>query len=53
GDFIATGHYVRHQDPAADNASERPHRLTILKGKDQAKDQSYFLQAVPAERLAK
>ena len=42
-DAIATGHYARRPPP------EAPFRL--LKGADCAKDQSYFLQAVPRERL--
>ena len=42
---IATGHYARRPPPDA------PFRL--LKGADADKDQSYFLQAVPRERLRK
>jgi len=41
-DFIATGHYARTVPPSA----------TLLRGLDSAKDQSYFLWAVPAEVLA-
>jgi tRNA-specific 2-thiouridylase len=40
--FVATGHYAR---TAADGA--------LLAGKDQNKDQSYFLWAVPQEKLSK
>ncbi len=39
-DFIATGHYAQHVDSR------------ILCGVDDAKDQSYFLWAVPREALA-
>ena len=44
-DWIATGHYARvhHGDG----------RTELLKGLDAAKDQSYFLHAVPAAALAK
>lgn len=42
---IATGHYVRRSPP------EAPFRLR--KGRDPGKDQSYFLQAVPAAQLAR
>ena len=44
-DLIATGHYAR-RPPVGE-----PFRL--LKGVDAAKDQSYFLQAVPKARLAR
>lgn len=40
---IATGHYARRSPP------DEPFRL--LKGVDANKDQSYFLQAVPRQRL--
>jgi len=41
-DRIATGHYVRvHQGPP----------FELLKGSDRNKDQSYFLQDVPADQL--
>ena len=43
-DWIATGHYVR-----VDHGGERPR---LLKGLDSNKDQSYFLNAVPAEALS-
>jgi tRNA-specific 2-thiouridylase len=42
-DFIATGHYVR-------NESEGP-ETRLLKGLDNAKDQSYFLHALTSEQL--
>lgn len=54
-DYIATGHYVRRDhEPRID---EDPNDVKaasprILKGLDQGKDQTYFLQAVPAEKLA-
>lgn len=52
-DYIATGHYARAehttpQDTIADKTS-----FKLLKGKDSNKDQSYFLQAVPAHQLAR
>ena len=40
---IATGHYVRLEDGPAPR---------LLKGVDQGKDQTYFLQSVSAEQLA-
>jgi tRNA-uridine 2-sulfurtransferase len=44
-DFIATGHYakVKHEDGIG----------TLHKAKDREKDQTYFLNAVPPEALAK
>ena len=42
-DLIATGHYAR-RPPLGEP-------FQLLKGVDAAKDQSYFLQAVPKERL--
>lgn len=44
-DMIATGHYVR--------GAMQDGRFVLLKGVDENKDQSYFLQAVPAEELAR
>jgi len=44
-DFIATGHYARRR-VTADGAQ-------LLKGLDTNKDQSYFLHAVPGERIAR
>lgn len=44
-DTIATGHYARRSVPG------EPFRL--LKGHDTNKDQTYFLQAVPPDRLAR
>src|SRR5690606_5243021 len=43
GDLIATGHYAR---------ARHGERVELLKGLDAAKDQSYFLHAVPASALA-
>ena len=43
GDYIATGHYARIKD-----SETNP---TLLKGVDDNKDQSYFLQAVPRHAL--
>ena len=42
---IATGHYVRCERSAGGD-------VRLLRGADPAKDQSYFLYAVPAARLA-
>ena len=42
-DTVATGHYARRSTPG------EPFRL--FKGRDPDKDQTYFLQAVPASRL--
>ncbi len=43
-DYIATGHYCRRADDAG--------RTTLLKGKDNNKDQSYFLHAVGHRELS-
>jgi tRNA-specific 2-thiouridylase len=43
--LIATGHYARRQDCAEG--------VRLLKGVDPAKDQSYFLHAVPGGQLSK
>ena len=45
GDLLATGHYAR--------AGEVDGHGALFKGRDPAKDQSYFLHAVTAEALAK
>ena len=42
-DFIATGHYAQ-----CDLSGNRPR---LLKARDEGKDQTYFLQAVPSEAL--
>ncbi len=44
GDFIATGHYAR---------AVHDEGFRVLKGVDDGKDQTYFLQAVPAPQLAR
>ena len=44
-DGVASGHYVR-----LDRSRERPR---MLRGRDSAKDQSYFLWGLPAELLAR
>ena len=44
-DYIATGHYAR--------SSVDANGYHVLKGVDANKDQTYFLQAVPAAQLAK
>ena len=41
--YIATGHYVRVERSASG--------ISLLKGMDRSKDQSYFLNAVPASAL--
>lgn len=59
GDLIATGHYARTRWPDAEDPlpalARDPEARTfrLLKGRDGAKDQSYFLQAVPAPALAR
>lgn len=55
-DYIATGHYVRRSPgldsgASANKPSSAP--VTFLKGIDAGKDQSYFLQAVPQQKLAR
>ena len=45
-ELIATGHYVRASKSHMDE-------FRLLKGVDDNKDQSYFLQAVPAAQLAR
>lgn len=55
-DYIATGHYVR-RSPIAEGRVQSPENLEesikILKGLDNNKDQTYFLQAVPKGKLAR
>jgi tRNA-specific 2-thiouridylase len=55
-DYIATGHYVR-RSPIAEDKEQSPENLEesikILKGLDNDKDQTYFLQAVPKGKLAR
>ena len=46
-DFVATGHYVRR------TTSPNSNRFFLLKGKDQTKDQSYFLYMLHSEQLSK
>ena len=52
-DYIATGHYVRRsQIPKAMIIPRGVAKsITILKGLDTNKDQTYFLQAVPKHKL--
>lgn len=45
-DSLATGHYVRMEDRGGDGPM-------LVRGADQAKDQSYFLSLVPIEILCK
>lgn len=55
-DYIATGHYVR-RSPITEDKEQSPENLEesikILKGLDNNKDQTYFLQAVPKGKLAR
>jgi len=44
-DFISTGHYVRNKTSKGSNF--------LLKGKDETKDQSYFLHSISKEALSK
>jgi tRNA-uridine 2-sulfurtransferase len=48
GDYVATGHYCRKEIISVDN---RPY-YRLLAGKDDNKDQSYFLCQVSQEQLA-
>ena len=55
-DWIATGHYVRIQPTPGEqydvtSVAGEPTGPILLKGEDQGKDQSYFLQAVPQHAL--
>jgi tRNA-uridine 2-sulfurtransferase len=57
-DLIATGHYARRwlnglEPAAALRADPAAADFRLLKGADPAKDQSYFLQAVPRAQLAR
>jgi tRNA-uridine 2-sulfurtransferase len=47
-DFVATGHYARVQ-----TAVDIPDAARLLVGRDQSKDQSYFLWQISGEKLAK
>jgi tRNA-specific 2-thiouridylase len=51
-DYIATGHYVRRSTPT-EHHEQQSDSLRILKGVDSNKDQTYFLQAVPKQKLAR
>lgn len=48
-DFVATGHYCRKEETTAGNSIV----YRLLAGKDQNKDQSYFLCQLSQEQLAK
>ena len=48
-DLFATGHYAQIDDSANSKPATRNQKL--LRGVDQAKDQSYFLWDIPADRL--
>lgn len=50
-DFVATGHYARVLPTGVAKNSEPSARL--LSGRDQGKDQSYFLWQISGEKLAK
>ena len=56
-DFIATGHYVRRSPSLMTGTESKDadgvESLKILKGLDNNKDQTYFLQAVPQHKLAR
>ncbi len=51
-DYMATGHYARlsRESPITNNQSPNE-KIKLLKGKDPNKDQTYFLNRVPRERL--
>jgi tRNA-specific 2-thiouridylase len=46
-DYVATGHYVRNKFDKGTN------RYLLLKAKDKAKDQSYFLYSLSQKQIAK
>lgn len=48
-DGVASGHYVRIRHPGSDAAEDA--RPALLRGVDEAKDQSYFLWGLPPEML--
>ena len=50
---IATGHYARVREVAADSALGAGTRFELLKGLDPLKDQSYFLHRLTQAQLAK
>ncbi len=56
-DYVATGHYAQNtpilEDSDSPSSAEEGVRGCLIKGKDPAKDQSYFLWAVGPEKLAK
>lgn len=51
-DFVATGHYARVEGCDASSTATGS-RARLLAGRDEGKDQSYFLWQVSAERLAR
>ncbi len=51
-DFIAMGHYVRRSFPST-KAIEKGEKVTLLRGKDNNKDQSYFLYTLSQDQVAK
>ncbi len=50
---IATGHYARVREVAADSDSSAATRFELLKGLDPLKDQSYFLHRLNQSQLSK
>lgn len=50
-DWIATGHYARVRHPEAGSPDPMGGRSELLRGRDAAKDQSYYLFAIPPEVL--
>ncbi|DAZ98394.1 TPA: hypothetical protein N0F65_000108 [Lagenidium giganteum] len=51
-DFVATGHYARLEHPAADASGNAP-VPKLYAGKDESKDQSYFLSNVSGQAFRK
>lgn len=56
-DFVATGHYAGIGDREGEaiplNSRKRDRQVTLLRGSDNRKDQSYFLYALPQEILTR
>lgn len=52
-DMVATGHYARSSHKIKRSASDKKYEYHLLKAKDKAKDQSYFLYNLTQVQLAK
>jgi len=51
-DYVATGHYARLR-PVKSGVKGQVSGVSLLRGKDKDKDQTYFLYQVPGKRLAR